>query len=124
MPISERSASTSVLGSWTATPCTSTSPLVASSRPLRHLRNVLLPEPDGPMTHTTSEAMMEQSIPRSTGRSPKCLVSPLTRITSSIASLQLLDRVGQPQRQHPIHERDSQVGFPISRIGTDRKAHV
>src|SRR5437867_9204883 len=122
MPISERSASTSVYGSCTETPCTSTSPPEASSRPFRQRKKVLLPEPEGPITHTTSEAWMAQSMPRSTGRWPNCLVRPLTRITSSIASLQFLHKVSKAQRQHPVHERDREVGLPVARIGAGHGA--
>src|ERR1035437_3720414 len=114
MPISERSASTSVLASCTETSRTKTRPPDASSSPFRHLRKVLLPDPDGPITQTTSEALTVQSIPRSTANLPNCLVRPSTRITSSISSLQFLHDVGQAQRQHPVHERNRQVRLPIA----------
>ena len=42
------------------------------SSALMQRRKVLLPEPEGPMTHTTSLAAIRQEMPRSTWLSPNC----------------------------------------------------
>ena len=72
--------------------------------PMTHIAIVLSVDPDGPITQTTSDAVTVQSMPRNTCRSPKFLVRPSTRITSSITSLQSLYRPGEAQRQCPVHE--------------------
>src|SRR4030095_16369780 len=44
---------------------------------------VLLPEPDGPHTTTTSPAETVRSMSRSTWSFPKCLLTPVNRMTGS-----------------------------------------
>lgn len=54
-------------------PSTIISPPVGFFRTLRHLRKVLLPEPLGPITTTTSLGFVRQSTPRKTSSLPKFL---------------------------------------------------
>src|ERR1700754_2015803 len=54
MPMSRRNASTSTPGPVMRSPCTSISPSSIDSRPLIQRSSVDLPEPDGPIRHTTS----------------------------------------------------------------------
>src|SRR5689334_18541497 len=52
------------------------------SRWLRHLRNVVLPEPDGPIMTTTSRGRTSIETPLRTARSPKRLTTPRADITA------------------------------------------
>ena len=47
-------------GPSTRSPRSSTSPRVGSSRPDMHLSSVVLPQPDGPTTHTNSRSSSEK----------------------------------------------------------------
>ena len=62
-------------------PLMTTLPEVIDSSEFRHRRNVLLPEPDGPMTHTTSCSSTLQSMPLSTSFAPNFLCRSSTSIT-------------------------------------------
>ena len=42
-------------------PCSSTWPVVAGSRPDMHFSSVVLPQPDGPTTHTSSFSVTSKS---------------------------------------------------------------
>src|SRR4051812_7341073 len=79
--------------------------------------SVLLPEPDGPMMQTTSDAATVQFTSRSTSNEPKRLLSASTRITASITRLQSSNESRQHQRQQPVHERDGQIRLPVTAIG-------
>ena len=69
MPTSPRTRRMSTSGSSTCTPSTTTFPeAVVSSRLMQRI-SVLLPEPDGPLTATTSPRSMVRSM------SPKVIVS-------------------------------------------------
>ena len=57
-------------GRVTGVPLSTTSPLVGSSSPDMHLSSVVLPQPDGPTTHTNSRSPIVNS------RSPIACVSP------------------------------------------------
>src|SRR5665648_117707 len=57
-----------------------TVPAVMDSSRLRHRRNVLLPEPEGPIKQTTSLAAISQLMPFSTSTLPKDLCRSLTEI--------------------------------------------
>ena len=52
---------TCLLGLVTSTPSTSTSPDDAGSRPEPMLSNVLLPQPDGPISDTTSPSAIDEA---------------------------------------------------------------
>ena len=65
MPTSVRQRLTSVAGSVSETPSTRMVPLSMRSSPLRVRRKVLLPEPDGPTTTSTSPRSRRQSMPAS-----------------------------------------------------------
>ena len=73
MPIRRRTASMSTSGSVTSTPPTKICPDVGSSSRLMQRSSVDFPDPDRPMTHTTSPVSTRKSMPLSTSRSPKDL---------------------------------------------------
>jgi len=70
MPTSERSFLRSVLGSRTDMPSTTMSPAWMRSSPLMQRSSVLLPEPLGPQTTTTSPSWTSSDTPRSAWKSP------------------------------------------------------
>ena len=76
MPMRRRTSLTLVSGPQMSTPSTSTWPESGVSRRLTHRSSVDLPEPDGPMTTTTSRRSTWKSMPLSTSLSPKRLVRP------------------------------------------------
>jgi hypothetical protein len=76
MPISVRTLFMSVFLSLRCMPSTTSSPEVISSSPLMHLKSVLFPEPEGPMTTTTSPSSTVKSISLRTWKSPKNLLTP------------------------------------------------
>ncbi len=80
MPMCWRTLSRSTFGSVRSYSSTTTLPPVMSSSLFRQRRNVDLPEPDGPMTQTTSPWLMVVSMPLSTTRSPKDFFRPSIRI--------------------------------------------
>src|SRR5680860_1870040 len=53
-------------------------PCLNDSRKFRQRRKVLLPDPDGPITHSTSPSATAQSMPLSTSNFPKLLCRPST----------------------------------------------
>ena len=59
------------------------SPFVGVSNKFKHLKNVLFPDPDGPITQTHSPLSIWQSMPFNTSRDPKYLCKFLTSITLS-----------------------------------------
>ena len=82
--------STSALGPVMDSPSTRISPDVTSSRRLRQRRKVDLPEPEGPIIHTTSPGWISMSMPRSTWFSPKSFLRPVTLIFGSAIYLRIL----------------------------------
>src|SRR5262245_25444686 len=66
----------SVRGSSMSMPSTTTLPDDGSSSRFRQRSRVDLPEPDGPITNTSSRSATRRSTPFSTCRAPKCLWSP------------------------------------------------
>ena len=52
-------------GAVTRSPCRTTSPRVGRRRPAMHLSSVVLPQPDGPTTHTSSRSAIENEMLRS-----------------------------------------------------------
>ena len=76
MPISRRTSFTLTCGSVMHCPRKNTWPAVGFSSRLRQRKKVLLPDPDGPMTTTTSWGLTVTSIPRSTWLVPKDFSSP------------------------------------------------
>src|SRR4030095_11138620 len=105
MPICARRRVRLVFGSPTETPLTSTSPRSNGSRPLTVLINVLLPEPDGPHTTTTSplSTVVEHSFRPCAGPSHwlPAFISIIAIVTPSPGSSAARD--GQPQLE-PLHE--------------------
>src|SRR5680860_1691970 len=55
-----------------------TCPSLNDSRKFRQRRKVLLPDPEGPITHSTSPSATSQSMPLSTSSFPKLLCRPST----------------------------------------------
>ena len=62
-----------------STPSTKTLPPLISSMRLRQRNMVDLPEPEGPMTQTTSPWLTVKSMDLSTTFSPYCFLRPRTR---------------------------------------------
>ena len=80
MPMCWRTLSRSTFGSVRSNSSTTTLPPVMSSSLFRQRRNVDLPEPDGPMTQTTSPWLIVVSMPLSTTSSPNDFFRPSMRI--------------------------------------------
>ena len=80
----ERSAS---LIAATSRPSKNTSPWSGTSTPDMQCSSVDLPEPDGPMTATSSPGSMSREIPASTGPPPKSLVM---SVRESICAMSLI----------------------------------
>src|SRR5215211_2975297 len=117
MPILRRTASMSTSGSVTSIPPTTTLPEVGSSRRVMQRSRVDLPDPDGPMTQTTSPPSTRTSMPRRTSRRPKYLWRSWTSMAaSSVRVLTLspgLARRGLKAADHVAERhRDEQVAQP------------
>src|SRR5258706_11756301 len=85
MPMSLRTRFTSTCAAVIVTPSSSTVPALGLSSRLRQRSRVDLPEPDGPITHTTSRAWTARSTPFSTSVWPNDLRSPAARrITGAV----------------------------------------
>ena len=86
----------SVFLSIKSTPLKMICPPVGSSRRFKQRRNVLFPEPDGPMTQTTSPDFMSAVTPLSAWTSPpKVFTKSCTRIKAPLSFT-----VSQPPLQH------------------------
>ena len=85
MPIRCRARLMSVRRSSMSIPSTSTRPLLGSSNRLRQRSRVDLPEPDGPITNTSSRSATSRSTPRSTCSGPKYLWMPCARTIAPTA---------------------------------------
>src|SRR6266850_4359707 len=107
IPICARSRVRLVLGSPTETPLTRTSPFWNGSSPLTVLINVLLPEPEGPHTTTTSPLLtaVEHSLSTCTGpyHLLTSFISIIAMTVPSWGSEDSTARHGQPELD-PLHE--------------------
>ena len=110
-------ASRSVAGSCNGTPCTRT---VArrSSSPFMQRKQRALPEPDGPIPHTTASRLRRSRCRAALSR-PKRLVS-AQRESPRPYELQPPHQIGN-ERQQPIHHRDGRYGSS-SAIGAGHRA--
>ncbi|MCY1562420.1 hypothetical protein D9M68_998120 [compost metagenome] len=90
MPMCRRTSLISTLGSVTSKPSTVTWPPVMSSSLFRQRRKVDFPEPDGPITQTTSPSATSALMPLSTWLEPKDFVSSLTEILLGAVSAVLI----------------------------------
>src|SRR6056297_651932 len=68
-------SSADALGAAIVVPLMVTRPSDGVSKRARHLKRVVLPDPDGPMTQTTSPAFTSSVTSRRTGTVPKLLPS-------------------------------------------------
>src|SRR5690242_15729052 len=84
MPIRWRAWLMSVFGSSKSTPSTLTLPELGCSNLFRQRSSVDLPEPDGPMTNTSSRSATTRSTPFRTCRAPKCLWMPRASTTGLV----------------------------------------
>jgi hypothetical protein len=84
IPTSARSCASALPSSGSLWPSSSMTPSSIVSRRLIARQSVDLPEPEGPMTTTTSPRATERSMSWSTWRSPKCLLTPAS-LTSAVA---------------------------------------
>src|SRR5688572_13427662 len=119
MPMRWRAWLMSVLGSSRSTPSTTTLPDEGSSRRLRQRSSVDLPEPEGPMTNTSSRSATARPTPFRTWRAPKCLWRPRASTTNStprlLTTLQVMrGRVVARHAGHAVARRD----HALERIGT------
>ena len=89
MPMRERTASRSVSGSQMSTPSTRICPLSGSSSRLTQRSSVDLPDPDGPITHTTSPWSTWKSMPLSTSLVPKDLCRSRIWIAGAVGSTEM-----------------------------------
>ena len=72
------------VGGGYSTPSNTTVPLVGGAMKFTHRSRVLLPEPLGPMMHTTSPRSTSRSMPCSTSTAPNDLVMPPRRSNGSV----------------------------------------
>src|SRR5665647_946077 len=100
------------------TPSRNTSPFVGSSKRLRQRRNVLLPEPEGPITQTTSPFSTEALTPLSTSSSPKYLCRSITLITSLQPPLETGDDGSHTCRHHQVDIGNTQRRYHICLLYT------
>src|SRR5215203_5354087 len=78
-----RTLSMSQSGSVTSSPITTTRPELGSSNMFTQRNNVDFPEPEGPITQTTSPRWMTVEMPLSTSTEPKDLCRSTTSTTTS-----------------------------------------
>src|SRR4051812_35676626 len=97
----------SVCGSSRLTPSITTLPEEGSSSRLRQRSSVDFPEPDGPMTNTSSRSATTRSTPFRTCRAPKCLWMP-SASTTGLGKRCRPRESGRPSLLKPH-------GFPLSR---------
>ena len=84
MPTLARSAASSLPSAGSGWPSTVTVPLSTVSSRLMVRHSVDLPEPDGPMTTTTSPRPTTRSTSLSTCSAPKCLLTPSRTTSGSV----------------------------------------
>src|SRR5262245_41657441 len=89
MPTWVRSFTRSTRGPVTGSPRTTIWPCWTPSSPLTHRMSVLLPDPEGPHTTTTSPTPTARSMSRSTCSGPKCLFTPVNRMAVSAGVISL-----------------------------------
>src|SRR5918994_5672592 len=107
MPISLRSLLRLVLRLWSCIPSTTSSPEVISSRPLIHLSSVLFPDPEGPMTTTTSPSSTAKPLSSSTWNSPKNLLAPRNSMMLTLCSFSLTCAAPEPANGSRIAQRNT-----------------
>src|SRR5690349_9492131 len=96
MPISRRSVRRSSFGSSTRWPHTSIEPSWIVSSRLMQRSAVLLPEPDWPISATTSPALISKETPFSTSSAPKRLT---TLVSLTATDIELPLERAAPDRQ-------------------------
>ena len=100
----------------TRTPATTTSPAVGSSSPARQRSNVDFPQPDGPITTSTSPRASVRSMPRRTGWAPNRFSRPRTVTSGALSdappsAASLLYRV-----DHALGDADTAIAY-VKRLG-------
>src|SRR6185369_9078201 len=119
MPMRWRARLMSVRGSSKSTPSTVTLPEEGSSRRFKQRSSVDLPEPEGPMTNTSSRSASTRSTPFRTCRAPKCLWIPLASTIGTSRALQVVRRrVVARHARHAVARRD----HALERVGGRRLA--
>ena len=93
-PLVEIRANLTSPGDW---PSSQTTPALGASRWFMQRRSVDLPDPEGPMTHTTSPRNTSRSTPWSTSSGPKFLLTDWMRTMGS-ASVVIRDPALSPRR--------------------------
>ena len=86
-------------------------PDVGSSIQLRHLKNVLLPEPEGPITTTLSPWLIVISIPFKTSFSPNYLCKSMTSITLFQTPFGDFYHSGNNKNEHNIDCRHYKIRY-------------
>src|SRR5216110_2194732 len=106
--MSARSRTRSVSGAPSTRPSTITSPRCTGPRPLMQRMSVLLPEPEGPQTTTTSPVAIVRSMSRRTWSLPNHLLARLNSIAGRGIGgrLALADDDEDVARVHrlPVHD--------------------
>ena len=102
MPIRRRTASMSTSGSVTSTPPTNTFPDVGCSSRFTQRSSVDFPEPDGPMTHTTSLGPTRKSMPRAPPASPNDLCRSLDPYRRRLGHPRALARLASSRRTRKL----------------------
>src|ERR1700722_13939882 len=96
-----------------AWPSNRTSPPWKVSSRLMQRSNVVLPEPDGPITATTSPGNTSSDTSRKNGVAPNCLNSPrieTIRVTAALVTASLVTAslgIRQPSFQRPAAQRQA-----------------
>ncbi|CDN45691.1 hypothetical protein BN871_IM_00030 [Paenibacillus sp. P22] len=114
MPMFSRTLLMSVRRSLMSISSTMTVPSVMSSSRFRQRSKVLLPEPEGPMTQTTSPSWTFRSMPLRTWFVPKLFLSPVTLI------LPILDLPFHPVGNLRQHRDDDEVHDRYRRPDVER----
>src|SRR5699024_8019333 len=132
MPMWRLAPSMSQSRSVMSVPRTSTVPDSGCSSRWMHRRNVDFPEPDAPITQTTSPLRTEKSMPRSTWLSPNDLCRSDIPTTSSVveaadirtsgpclqSTYQVREREGDEQVPEPGHDQRRQVQIRVRELAT------
>src|SRR5262249_39637951 len=109
MPMGWRAWLMSVRGSSMSMPSTTTDPADGSSRRLRQRSRVDLPEPDGPITKTSSRSATLRSTPFSTCRWPKCLWMPRASTMGVISCGPRASRAPHPAHSDAPEARETRA---------------
>ena len=124
MPTPRRTASMSTSGSVTSTPSTTTCPLVGTSSRLTHRSSVDLPDPDGPMTQTTSPRSTLRSMPRRTSFLPNRLVSPWTTTAGPAPCVPVTRTLSVAGLEPPCDEAERDRDDQIAQTGDEDRRDV